>query len=75
MNVDKDGNMFYPVKEFVDYERMVKSLRADDTYIIVGGIRTPKRTTKGWQMYEELVDGTTEWFYLITAKECMPSKW
>lgn len=36
MNVDAHGNTSYHVKEFVDHERKVRGLCADDTYIVVG---------------------------------------
>ena len=72
MDVDKEGNLTFLFKEFIDHRHNNSAMRADDATFMLNGKKMQKRTTKGWFLCAELSDGSTEWIDLATAKEAYP---
>lgn len=72
-NVDEEGYTLTHMKEIIDHRRDASAVKADDGYIYTkGGVRKPRRTTKGWKLCCDLHGGGTEWIDLKTLKEAYP---
>jgi hypothetical protein len=71
--VDDEGNTYVLFKEFSDHRSDASALdKADGFTVSKNGNRTPKPTTRGWQILVEMKDGSNEWVDLRIAKESNP---
>lgn len=73
-NVDEEGHTLTHKKEIIDHWHDASAVKADDGgYIYTnGGVKKPRRTTKGWELCCDLHGGGTEWIDLKTLKEAYP---
>ena len=61
------------LREISDHRKDVNALNvADGSYRTRAGNPVPKRTTKGWKLLLEWVDGSMDWVRLAEVKEAYP---
>jgi len=72
---DPDGRQYRILKEISDHRKNNTALNvADGSYRTWTGNLVPKRTTKGWKLLIEWVDGSMDWVRLAEMKEAYQSK-
>jgi hypothetical protein len=69
---DSEGNQFRLMKGIVDHMKGPDAVEVQDGFMIVRNRRVPRKTTKGWKLCVEWVDGTTSWEPLNLLKESNP---
>ena len=70
---DPDGRQYRMLKEISDHRKNNTALIvADGSYRTRAGNLVPKRTTKGWKLLMEWVDGSMDWVKLSEVKEAYP---
>lgn len=69
---DSEGREVQRFKEIIDHKSDGNAVTIDNGYDIVNGTRKPKKTTAGWKLLVEFVDGTTSWIPLKDVKEGNP---
>jgi len=70
---DPDGRQYRMLKEISDHRKDISALNvADGSYRTRAGNLVPKRTTKGWKLLIEWVDGSMDWVRLAEMKEAYP---
>jgi hypothetical protein len=73
--VDKEGQHFVLLNEIVDHRSTADAVQLQDSFVIMpNGRRTPKRTTKEWELLVEWKDGSTSWIPLKDIKDTNPVK-
>ena len=71
--VDDDGNNFLLVKQIVGHRKNGDAVPKEDGFHVgLNWNRHPKRTTKGWEIAVELVDGSQVWMPLKDVKDGYP---
>ena len=70
--VDSKGHHFMIMDEIVDYEKDGSAVAADDQYITANGRQHSRKTTKGWKLCIQWMDGSTSWEALKDLKESNP---
>jgi len=70
---DPEGRQYKLLKEISDHRKDNTALNvADGSYRTRAGNPVPKRTTKGWKLLLEWVDGSMDWVRLAEVKEAYP---
>ena len=70
---DPEGRQYRMLREISDHRKDNTALNvADGSYQNRAGNPIPKRTTKGWKLLIEWVDGSMDWFKLADVKESYP---
>ena len=67
--MDKDGKQLQLYKGIVNYRRNKQAIDKADQYCKHGGTNIKKKTTTGWDLEVEWVDGSTSWVSLKDLKE------
>jgi hypothetical protein len=71
--VDNEGKHFVLLHEITDHRKTKDAVSKEDGFIVMpNGRKTPKRTTKGWELLVEWKDGTTTWVPLKDIKDTNP---
>jgi hypothetical protein len=71
--VDDEGRHFVLLNEIVDHRSTTDAIQLQDGFVIMpNGRKTPKRTTKGWELLVEWKDGSTSWIPLKDIKDTNP---
>ena len=71
--IDDEGKEFVLVKEIVGHRKDGDAVPKEQGFVVgKNGNRHPKRTTKGWSIAVELLDGSQEWLPLKTVKDGYP---
>ena len=71
--IDDEGKEFLLVKEIVGHRKDGDAVPRDEGFILgQNGNKHPKRTTKGWQIAVELMDGSQVWMPLKDVKDGYP---
>jgi hypothetical protein len=70
--VDDDGQQHILFDDVIDHRKGTDAVSPDDGFVLHNGRRTPKRTTKGWNMLVQWKDATTTWLLLKDLKESNP---
>lgn len=68
--VDEHGRTFLAMRSILDHRKDGTAVAADDSFI--PGTNKRRRTTKGWQLLIEWMDGTQDWIPLSEVKESFP---
>jgi len=66
--VDEEGNLTQLFKGIIGHRRTSKAVDKADQFRIVNGRRVKKKTTSGWDIEIEWMDGTTSWIPLKDVK-------
>ena len=70
---DSEGREFLILSEIIDHRKNKRAIGKDDGYTTSrSGIKTPKKTTVGWQLLVEWTDGSTQWLDLKDLKDSNP---
>ena len=69
---DAEGQEFNTVKAIIGHKTDGHALSKADGHYLVGNHQRPKKTTAGWKIQVEFVDGTTAWLPLKDVKESNP---
>jgi len=70
---DPEGQQYRMLREISDHRKDVNALNvADGSYRTRAGNPVPKRTTKGWKLLLEWIDGSMDWVRLAEVKEAYP---
>jgi hypothetical protein len=70
---DADGNKYVLLNAIVDFRKDPSMAVAwDDQVTIVDGKKIVKRSTRGWELCCEWMDGSTSWQWLLDLKESHP---
>ena len=70
---DPEGQQYRMLREIPDYRKDSTALNvADGSYRTRAGNPIPKRTTKGWKLLIEWVDGSMDWVRLAEIKDAYP---
>ena len=71
--VDSEGRQYMLLNEIVDHRKDGTAISISDGFITSkNGNKTPKQTTKGWELLVEWKDGTTNWIPLKDLKASNP---
>jgi hypothetical protein len=71
--IDSEGRQQALMKEISDFRKDGTAIAREDGFTISSnGNRTPKVTTRGWQLLVEWKDGTSDWIDLKDLKESNP---
>lgn len=71
--VDSEGRHYQIMNEIVDHRKLPSAIDISDGYIHSrSGNRTPKKTTRGWELLVEWKDGSTSWVPLSDLKSANP---
>ena len=71
--IDDEGKEFLLFKEIVGHRKDGDAVPRDEGFILgQNGNKHPKRTTKGWQIAVELMDGSQVWMPLKDVKDGYP---
>ena len=73
-NCDENGNEFRMLKEIIDHRSDETAVAEDDGWIRrkANRPRERRKTTRGWQLLVEWIDGTQTWEPLSELKESYP---
>ena len=70
---DLDGNQNMTLKHVVDHRVIPNAVRKGDEYFeTANGTRRLRKSTRGWELCIEWMDGSTSWEKLSTLKESYP---
>jgi hypothetical protein len=69
---DTEGNQFMLLKGIIDHRGGADAVDLQDGHMIIRNRRVRRKTTKGWNLCVEWVDGTTSWEPLNLLKESNP---
>jgi hypothetical protein len=69
---DSEGREVQIFKEIVDHKTDDRAIKIANGFDIVNGHRKPKKTTVGWKIMVEFVDGSTVWLPLKDVKDSNP---
>jgi len=70
---DPEGRQYRMLREISDHRKDANALNvADRSYRTRAGDPMPKRTTKGWKLLIELIDGSMDWVKLADVKISYP---
>jgi hypothetical protein len=69
---DSEGREMRMFKEIIDHKSDERAVTIANGYDRVNGHQKPKKTTAGWKMMVEFVDGSTAWLPLKDVKESNP---
>jgi hypothetical protein len=71
--VDEEGRHFVLLNEIVDHRSTADAIPVQEGFVIMpNGRKSPKRTTKGWELLVEWKDGSTSWIPLKDIKDTYP---
>ena len=66
---DSEGREVQTFKEIIDHKADERAITIANGFDIVNGHRKPKKTTIGWKIMVEFVDGSTVWLPLKEVKD------
>jgi len=70
---DPEGRQYRLLREISDHRKKADALNvADGSYRTRAGNPVPKRTTRGWKLLLEWIDGSMDWVKLSEVKESYP---
>jgi hypothetical protein len=70
---DSEGRSFRVLDAIIDHRRDNSAIAITDGFTISrNGNRTPKKTTRGWQLLCQWKDGSSDWVPLVELKDSNP---
>ena len=70
--VDEEGHRQLLLDEIIDHSVNDEAITMENAYYTVGNTKRLKRTTKGWDIYVQWKDGSTDWIALKDLKDSYP---